>query len=345
MCKHARMTQRRAVTIQDVARTAGVSTATVSRVLNGASTVDASLAERVRRAAAETRYVPNTTGRALRRQVSDIWAAVVSDVQNPFFTTMVAALQSVAESAGVAVVLCNTDEQLARERSYLQAAVAQRMSGVVVAVASERDSDLSPVLNAQIPVVVVDRRLQGYTGDAVLVDNASCGRLAAEHLLEQGFRRIACIAGPSDVSTTEDRLDGFRAALAAAGTPLAEHYTRRANLRPEGGQEAMVALMSMPEPPDAVFATNGPLTVGAYLASQELGREIPDDVALVGVDDDQWTRIVSPRVTVVQQPVAEIGRLAGEVLARHSRDGSRQPEQLVLAPTLLVRESSTRSPS
>lgn len=335
------MVQRAAVTIRDVARAAGVSTATVSRVLNGASTVDAGLAERVRRAAAATRYVPNTTGRALRRQVSDTWTAVVSDVQNPFFTTLVAALQSVAEDAGVSVVLCNTDEQLARERSYLRAAVAQRASGVVVAVASERDSDLSPVLNAMIPVVVVDRRLHGYGGDSVLVDNVLAGRLAAEHLLEQGYRRIACVAGPPDVSTTEDRLDGFRSALAAAGAPLAEQYTRRENLRPEGGESAMTALMSLPEPPDAVFATNGPLTVGAYLSCQERGVAVPDTVALVGVDDDQWTRIVSPRVTVVQQPVAEIGRLAGEVLAG-ARDPEREPRHHVLRPTLLVRESSTR---
>src|SRR5690606_12984454 len=120
-----------------------------------------------------------------------------------------------------------------------------------------------------------------------------------------------------------------------------EQYTRRENLRPEGGEAAMAALMSLPEPPDAVFATNGPLTVGAYLSCQERGVPVPETVALVGVDDDQWTRIVSPRVTVVQQPVAEIGRLAGEVLVR-ARAGAREAEQRILRSTLVVRESSVR---
>lgn len=138
------MPSRASVKILDVAREAGVSTATVSRVLNVSDAVAPHLAERVLRAAAELHYVPNSTGRALRRQVSDMWAAVIPDAQNPFFTTLVSALQSVAEREGISVVLCNTDEQLVRERAYLTAAVAQRMSGALVAVSSESESDLSP---------------------------------------------------------------------------------------------------------------------------------------------------------------------------------------------------------
>lgn len=338
------MPSRASVKILDVAREAGVSTATVSRVLNGSDSVAPHLAERVLRAAAEMHYVPNSTGRALRRQVSDIWAAVIPDAQNPFFTTLVSALQSVAEREGISVVLCNTDEQLVRERAYLTAAVAQRMSGALVAVSSESESDLSPLLNARMPVVVVDRRLHDYTGDAVFVDNAHGGRMAAQHLLSQGYAQIACIAGPPDVSTTEDRLHGFQEELARAGMPLPAQRLRRANLRPEGGMAALLSLMDEPEPPDAVFSTNGPLTVGAFRGIQELGLVVPDRIALLGVDDDHWTRMVTPKVTVLQQPVAEIGRLAGDLLLRRSRSQDTPPERPLLEPRLIVRESTTRSP-
>ncbi|WP_034662274.1 LacI family DNA-binding transcriptional regulator [Cellulomonas sp. KRMCY2] len=328
------------MTILDVAREAGVSAATVSRVLNGSSTVDPELARRVRAAAAATAYVPNSTGRALRRQVSDTWAAIVTDVQNPFFTAMVAALESVAVKQGYSVMLCNSDEQLGRERTYLEAAVSQRMAGVVVAVTSESASDLGPIRAARIPTVVVDRRLRDYLGDTILVDNVRAGELAAEHLIQHGYRRIACIAGPPDVSTTEDRLTGFRAALERAGHPIPDRWVCRANLRAEGGEVAMRSLFNQTEPPDAVFTTNGPLTVGAYRAIQAVGRSIPADVALLGVDDDQWTRMVSPMVSVIQQPVGKMGRLAGELLLARSQGVASEPQHIVLRPELLVRAST-----
>lgn len=331
---------KQTVTIQDVAREAGVSTATVSRVLNGASTVAPELAKRVREAATRTRYVPNSTGRALRRQVADVWAAIVTDVQNPFFTAMVTAFESVALRQGVSVMLFNTDEQLDRERLYLEAAVGHRIAGAVVAVASESESDLSPLLEARIPVVIVDRRLHDYGGDSILVDNVEAGRLAARHLMQHGFRRIACIAGPERVSTTEDRLSGFKAALAEAGRPLAPDLVVRANLRAEGGEVAVRNLLGSAAPPDVIFATNGPLTVGAYRGTSALGWQIPQQVGLLGVDDDQWTRMVSPQVSVIQQPVVEMGNLAGELLTARAIDKTAPAQAIVLRPTLLVRSST-----
>lgn len=210
---------RTTVRITDVARAAGVSSATVSRVLNGASTVDPELARRVREAAAESGYVPNPNGRALRRQRTDVWAAIVSDLQNPFFTSLVAAVEHVAVRSGHSVMLCNTDEQLVREQGYLATAIAQRMAGVVVSVTSEQDSDLSALLAAGVPTVAVDRRVHDFPGDTVLLDNVRAGRMAAQHLLELGHRDIVCLAGPSGVSPTEDRLRGALDALDEAGFP------------------------------------------------------------------------------------------------------------------------------
>lgn len=330
---------RQVAKITDVAREAGVSTATVSRVLNGARTVDPMLAVRVRDAVAAVGYVPNRNGRALRRQRSEVWAAIVSDVQNPFFTAMVASVESVAVGHGYSVMLCNTDEQLARERTYVAAAVAQRMAGVVISLTSEDESDLTPVLDAGIPTVVVDRRVLGFEGDTILLDNYLAGRIAAEHLLELGHREIACIGGPTDVSTTEDRLIGFRETLAEAGCPLSEHRIVRTKLRPEGGEAAVQTLLGARDADSltAIFTTNGPLTSGTYLGIQESGRRMPTDLAMVGFDDDQWTRMVSPPVTVVAQPVAEMGRRAAQILLSRAISSDAAPVHVVLPPELHVR--------
>lgn len=333
------------VTITDVARSAGVSTATVSRVLNGITTVDPALAKKVHDAIALTGYVPNGAGRALRRQRSDTWAAIVPDVQNTFFTSVVAAVEDVAAERGFSVVLCNTDERLERERRYITTAIAHRMSGVVIAVASARYSDLTPLERADIPIVVIDRAVQHTRGDSVLVDNLAAGQQVATHLVRQGYRRLACIAGPSDVPTTEDRLQGFRQALQDAGISLSDSMVRRADLRADGAEVAMRSLLAGPDRPDAVFATNGPSTVGAYSGIQAFGLRMPDEIALVGVDDQEWTRMVSPAITVIRQPVSEIGRFAAQLLssraANSSTPGDTAPNQdIVLAPVLLPRGSS-----
>ncbi|ACQ79952.1 transcriptional regulator, LacI family [Beutenbergia cavernae DSM 12333] len=331
-----------AATMIDVARLAGVSTATVSRVLNGVATVDSALAERVRSAADEVRYVTNTTGRALRRQRIDTWAAVVADVENHFFTSMVAALENVAQVAGFSVMLCNSDEDVARERRYLQAAIAQRMSGVVIAVVSETDSSLQSLLDAGIPTVAVDRRVHDFAGDAILLDNVEAGRMAARHLLSQGYAAPLCIAGPRDVSTTEDRLAGFREVFAEEGVSVADSRVIRTELLGERAEGIVADQVEADPDVDAVFALNGPLTAASFRGIEAARRRIPGDVALLGVDDDHWTRMVNPRVSVVAQPVDRIGQLAGEVLAARTRGEERDAEHVLLAPELRIRASTSR---
>ncbi|QOR69280.1 LacI family DNA-binding transcriptional regulator [Ruania alkalisoli] len=336
------MSSDRPVRITDVAAAAGVSIATVSRVLNGSSTVDPVLAERVRVAARAARYVPNSNGRALRRQRADVWAAIVSDVKNPFFTSLVTAVEHVAVRSGHSVMLCNTDEQLERERGYLDAAIAQRMSGVVVSVTSEEQSDLAPLLAAGIPTVVVDRRVHDFAGDSILLDNERVGRLAVEHLLALGHRDILCLAGPSGVSTTEDRLDGVRHALAEAGVVFEHERMVRTDLRMADAEDAVLAAVSGPKPPDAVVAMNGPLTAGAYRGIQRSGFRLPEDISLVGVDDDTWTQLVHPAVTLVAQPVDEMGTRAAERLNVRAIHDDVAPVHLLLEPELLVRGTTTQ---
>lgn len=326
--------------ITDVARAAGVSSATVSRVLNGAATVDPELARRVREAAAESGYVPNPNGRALRRQRTDVWAAIVSDLQNPFFTSLVAAVENVAVRSGHSVMLCNTDEQLVREQGYIATAIAQRMAGVVISVTSEQESDLSALLAAGVPTIAVDRRVHDFPGDTVLLDNVRAGRMAAQHLLELGHRDIVCLAGPSGVSPTEDRLRGALDALDEAGFPHDDRRMLRSDLRADDAESIVRDLLHGAHRPDAIFATNGPVTAGAYRAIQESGLSMPDDISLVGVDDDRWAQMVRPNVTLVAQPVEEMGRRAAEQLVLRGGEPDAPALHLLLTPRLLVREST-----
>lgn len=326
-------------TISDVARVAGVSPATVSRVLNGTGEVSAARADRVRQAVAELGYIPFSPARALRRQLTDVWAVIVADIENPFFTSVVRGIEDGARERGVRVVLCNSDEDPAKEAEYIDVAIAERMSGVIIAVSGAR-SNLDALLDRQVPVVGVDRRPLDKRVDAVLVDNRLGALQATSHLIERGAKRIACVTGPKRISTANERLAGYKEALARAGRAFDPSLVLREDFRPAGGEKAVTELFTGRRRPDALFVANNQMTIGALGALRELGIDVPRDVALVGYDDAPWATLIRPQLTVVSQPTYEIGRAAAELLATaRDRRGSAS-RQILLDPKLIVRESS-----
>ena len=331
----------RVAKITDVAKAAATSPATVSRVLNRSGGVSDDLATRVLEAAAALEYVPCGSARALRRRTASVWAAIVSDIENPFFTAVVRGIEDVARAHRHRLVLCNSDEDLEREADYIDVAVAERMAGVVIAVASDKGSNLAALAEHGIPVVAIDRAA-GRDIDAVVVDNRRGAAEATRHLLEQGSLRVACITGPARVRTANERLEGYRRALTRAGRSVDDALIRRADYKVSGGHEAALSLLGSPEPPDALFVANNPMAAGALGAIRELGLTIPKDVALVAFDDSPWATLTSPPLTVVSQPAYEIGRVAAELLA--SRTEVRPAQSIVLSPRLIVRESSMRGP-
>jgi DNA-binding LacI/PurR family transcriptional regulator len=329
--------KRNRVTIRDVAAAAGVSVATVSRVVNGHTGVDPDLVTKVTEAVRDHGYVPNPTGRALRRQVANLWNVIVPDL-NVFYTQVVAAIESVAMDNGIAVLLSNTQEQLEREQHYVRTAAAQQVAGVVIAVASRDDSDLSPLVETHTPTVLIDRQLAGFAADSVTLDNVLAGRLAAEHLLEQGFRAPACVSGPEAVSTAQERLESFRATLAEHGVQLPETRVARAQLSPESARAATAAMLQSDDPPDSMYAVTASLTLGAYHAL----KANPGHVGLVGQDDDLWASLVQPSVSVIRQPTVELGQAAAGQLLRRIAGDKTPAKAMVMAPRLVVRESSKR---
>jgi LacI family transcriptional regulator len=328
-------------TIYDVAKHAGVSPATVSRVLNGHARVNPTLAHRVNQATAELGFQRNAVARNLRRSRTSLWAVIISDIENPFFTSLVRGVEDVAQAAGYSVVLCNSDENLKKEANYASAAVAERMAGVIISPASERASNVGALLEAKVPVVAIDRSIRGARVDSVRVDNTQGAAEATTHLLAVGYKRVACITGPQRATTAGQRLRGYVRAHRAAGVAVNPELLRHADFRQQGGYDAMSSLLALPAPPDAVFVANNLMTVGALACLTDNGISIPDGMGIVGFDDIPWAQLIRPTLSVVRQPTYDLGETAGHLLIERIAQPSRSPSTVILSTSLSIGHSSS----
>ena len=328
-------------TIIDVARAAGVSTATVSRVLNDDNRVNPALAARVQQAIGELGYRPSRAARTLRTQHARVWALIIPDVCNPHFTDMVRGIEDVAYSAGYSLILCNTDADADKERTYLELALAEHVVGVILAPTSPSPSLIAEMQARKVSVVTVDRRLSSGTLDGVFVNNAAGAEHAVDHLLSRGYRSLACITGPTDTTTGRDRLDGFVSALQRNAVELADqNFVRVGDFRESGGRHEMEELLKLPSRPDAVLVGNNLMTLGALKAIVAAGLDVPRDVAVVGFDDSSWNAVVHPPLTCVAQPAYDLGAESARLLLTRINGYNGPTREVMLVPTLRVREST-----
>lgn len=329
-------------TIYDVAQLAAVSPATVSRVINERGNVDPEMARRVQEAVRALNYRPNVVARNLRRQTAAVWTAIISDINNPHFTSLTRGVEDVAQESGHSVMLCNADEDLAKERRYVDVALAERAAGVIISPASYRNSTVAPLLERGVPVVTIDRTLQASPVNAVVVENAAAAERATAHLLEAGYRRIACITGPMRTTTSTQRLAGYRRALRAAGLPRDPELECVADMKEGGGYEATRALLQHDRPPDALFVGNGLMTIGALRCLNEARVTVPDQIGVVGFDEHRWATLVRPALTTVAQPTYELGRAAAKMLLEATGPDAPPPRTVTLPTRLVIRDSSVR---
>ena len=313
-------------TIYEVAALAGVSPATVSRVVNG-KRVSEEKSALVRKAAADLNFTPNRTARTLRRQNSEVIALVLPDIENPYFTSMARGVEDAAQAAGYSVVLCNTDEDPAKEAKYLDIAISENMAGVILAPASDH-SDLQHLIARGRPIVAVDRST-GFDIDGVMMNNRQGGSSATTTLVEAGYRRIACITGPKDIETAKERAVGWLEVVREHSMfDQAEDYLRYSTFRVDGGRSALAELLALPEPPDAVVATNNLMGVGALQLLTETGLTPPKfGVAVVG--DLPFTTLSPNAVSVVRLPVRHMGVTAARMLIERI-NGDTQPSRTVV---------------
>jgi LacI family transcriptional regulator len=313
-------------TIYEVAALAGVSPATVSRVLNGA-TVSPEKVRLVREAAEELNFTPNRTARRLRNQTSELIALLIPDIENPFFTALARGVEDKAQAAGFSVVLCNTDDDPAKETRYLDIANSENMAGVILAPSSE-DGDIRHLTDRHRPVVAVDRNT-GLDIDSVMVDNRKAGIAATSALFDAGYRRVACIAGPAGIEGTEERSLAWRHVVTQRGAEDSiDAYLQHANYRVDGGRSAMAALLALETPPDAVVTTNNLMGVGALQVLSEAGITPPEfGVAIIG--DLPFATLSPDAITQVHLPARHLGTTAATMLLERIA-GDTQPARTIV---------------
>jgi LacI family transcriptional regulator len=329
-------------TISDVANRAGVSTATVSRALNGKSTVDPELASRVLAAANELGYRPNGPARNLRKQETAVLALIISDVENPFFTAISRGVEDVAHAAGYSVVLCNSDDNPEKEQEYIDVALQERVAGLLLSPTGRGES--ADILRTHdTPVVAVDRPLPIPVGDTVLVDTRLAAKQATVHLADNGYQTIGCITGPSGVLTADDRLAGYRDGLRAAKLHTQGSLVRRSEFKAVGAKAAAHSLMIQEDPPDALLVANNAMAVGVLETLAELGLRPGRDVGVVAFDDAPWATLLNPPLTVVAQPAYDMGKVAAQLLLSRISGERDEATTTTLSAHLVARGSSSRN--
>ncbi len=331
-------------TIRDVARRAAVSTMTVSRVLNRRGYVRPATRERIEAAIAELGYVPNSLARSLRSKQTKTLALVLTDITNPFFTTLARGVEDVASNQGFNVIFCNTDESEHKQDEYLTVLVQKQVDGVLLVPARSAPEPIAFLQQHGITVVVLDRRAPGVEVDVIRGESERAAFDLTSLLLELGHRRIGMLSGPADVSTAQDRVAGYQRAFRHAGlTPPADLFFVDAYTVAGGRRMAECALSQQPGP-TALFAANNFIAIGAFHVLRERGLRVPEDISLVAFDDLPPTIMLEPFLTVATQPANEMGRRATELLLGRLLGQETSTPQEIILPTPVIQRRSTAPP-
>ncbi|MBZ0285862.1 MAG: LacI family transcriptional regulator [Anaerolineae bacterium] len=327
------------VTIQTVADYARVSRATVSRVLNNNPKVDSEIRERVLQAVEILGYQPNRVARRLRTQSRDVIGVIISDIQNPHFTSIIRGIEDVAYVRQMNIVLCNSDEDSSKLQTYLRVMQAESVAGLIV-VPTHADQEREALQSIQrngIPIILLDREIEGFEVDSVQVDHRHGAYEAVAHLIRLGRRRIGIIY--NDFSTGWQRYQGYIDALNEAHIPIDRTLVKTSDHKRESSYDRTRELMALPVPPDALFTAFNLVTLGALHVLHELGARVPQDVALVGFDDMPWADELFSPLTAVAQPTYELGQTAARLLLRRLNTPDAPFQNEILPTQLIVRQS------
>jgi LacI family transcriptional regulator len=329
-------------TLEKVAALAKVSRATAARALNGYGYVGEETARRVRAAADRFGYQTNRVAQALRSGQLPIIGFIPGDIQNPFFARIAHDIDVALRRRSYNVLIASSEESTSQERQVLAGLRALNPQGLILAPASTRDcSHILELVRDGVPVVLIDRLVRNVACDTVTVDNEPGAWAAIEHLVENGHRRIGFLGDRTPIFTTEERLGGYRKALAAHGIPYDRRLVVTARSTVQDAIEATVALFRRRLRPTALLTVDSMMTQGALLGLRSLGLSIPGDVSLIGFDDFDLATFTDPPITVVAQPTAEIGRLAAQLLLERLERSEIKPRS-VRFPTKLILRGSVR---
>jgi LacI family transcriptional regulator len=328
-------------TLNDVAKLAGVSTMTVSRVVNGTGYTSLEAQARVKRAIAELGYMPNGLARQLRSRRTRTIALVVTDIGNPFFTTIARGVEDTARARGYAVMFCNTYESEVEEVAYVRVLIERRVDGVLLVPACGAGNSVRLLQEHGMATILLDRHVPDVEADEVRADSKTGAYRAVRHLTELGHRRIAVLAGPEGVSTSTDRVAGYREALLEACPAGDCGQILFGEFNEASGYSMTREILNAQPRPTAIFAANNFIAFGALRALREAGLAIPEDISVVVFDDLPPGWVLDPFLTVVSQPAYEIGTRAADILlGRLAGEISDGPQTVILASELVVRRST-----
>lgn len=327
--------------IRDVAALARVSPITVSRVFNNPERVSPPTRARVEAAVEELGYIPNQIARSLRSNRTNTLALVLTDITNPFWTSVARSVEDAASGQGFNVILCNTDESEEKQEKYLSVLLRKRVDGFLFVPARSEPSAVESIQRQRVPVVVMDRRVPGAAVDVVRSDSEEGAYALTRHLIGQGHRRIAIVCGPLGVSTAQERLDGYRRALHEAGLAVDERWIVEGAYTVASGYAVTTQLLAGDLLPTALLGGNNFIALGAMRAIREAGLGIPEDISVVCIDDIPDWLVGEPFLTVAAQSPYHLGRQATELLLRQIREPDQHPAQEILLPTELIVRRST----
>jgi LacI family transcriptional regulator len=328
------------ITIKDVAKLAGVSASTVSRAISGNIPVEKETRDKVMQAVEELHYEPNALAKGLKEGKTNTIGLIIPNIGNHLFPPLVKGVEETARKSGYTVILCNTENNLEIEKTYLEKMQKRLVDGFIIATAREKSTHILDMEAEGVPVVLLIRHL-GNAVDAVILDNYKGAYEAVSYLLARGRKKIAIINGEQELSLYRERFNGYQEALKKAGETVVPQLVLDDAFGEENGYAVMVGLLRSGQMPDAVFATTDLRAIGAIRAIKDFGYRVPEDIAVIGFDDFEFTKLLSPRLTTVSQPLYDMGKLAVEKLITIMDNKNKvTPIIDVMEPTLVLRDST-----
>lgn len=327
--------------MKDIAKLAGVSVVTVSRVVNNSSNVGDETRKKVQQAIKELKYKPNRVAKRLRSTVSsgNLLGVLIPDIKNPFYVDVLNGIEEIAYKNNYALIMCNFNQDEEKQSRYIDILLSEAVDGMIVAPVKTDDQKIINVIQSGLPIVCVDRGLKDVDVDVVLVDNKRGAFLAVEHIIKSGYKRIAYISGKRDIPSSLQREEGYLEALKKYDIAVDSSLIKYGDSSHASGVTLSGDLLDLPNPPDAIFTGNNLITLGALETINKREIKIPQEVAIVGFDDMYWSNSFNPPLTAVRQPAHEIGKRAIELLIQRIEDPHKSTVQMILNADLILRKS------
>jgi LacI family transcriptional regulator len=333
------------VSIKDVASRAGVSATTVSAYLNKSAPVNKATAKKIEEAIKELRYKPNLIARSLRKRKTNTIGLIVGDILSHFYSVIAKSVEDTARKYNFSTILCNGDDDPQKELEYIKVLESSRVEGIILTPTCKNGDYIKEIIESGIKIVFIDRLIDGIKCNEVVVDNENGSYKAVKHLIDQGYKKIGIINGSVDITTGKERLNGYLRALRKANLEENVDLIKIGDFKRETGINLSIDLLEGRNKPDAIFSTNLEITKGILTVIKRMGLKVPGDIGLVAFDDSDLTQLFSPPITVIRQPVYEIGSTAMEMMIneiKSDKDIEKTPIRKILNTELIIRDSTKK---